>query len=79
TKTQIGQGSVKTCQVFSRERLRQQTLKQPIDLPRGLPLPPPQGLAPRHHARKFRPDRFQHDVSPSQLMRGQRLKSGKAP
>jgi hypothetical protein len=45
------------------ERLRQQTLKQPLHLPRGLAHPPPhevperserERLDPRHHARKDR-------------------------
>jgi hypothetical protein len=39
--------------IGSLKRLRQQTLKQPVDLPRGLPHPPPQRLDPRHHACKL--------------------------
>ena len=35
------------------KRLRQQTLKQPLDLPPRLGHPPAQGLDPRHHARKL--------------------------
>ncbi len=35
------------------KRLRQQTLEQPLHLPRGLAHSPPQRLDPRHHARKL--------------------------
>ncbi|MBM3181395.1 MAG: hypothetical protein FJZ86_13725 [Chloroflexi bacterium] len=46
--------------VLGIERLTQQTLKQPLDLPPRLGHPPPQRLDSRHHARKTRPSTIDH-------------------